>query len=223
MSDREIILGRVRAALADVAPGEPSDWEPRAATDATPGVPARELATAELAALFAQRCGEYRANVVRCSDNPESIAGAIAAACERHDAGTLACPSDLDREWRPPGAALRDDDPPLSLEALDHCDGVVSGCALAIALTGTIALDGGRAQGRRVLSLIPDLHICVVRSGQIVPGVPDALAALAPAIREGHPITLISGPSATSDIELRRVEGVHGPRRLEVIVAAGSN
>jgi L-lactate dehydrogenase complex protein LldG len=110
------------------------------------------------------------------------------------------------------------DDPPLSPHALDQLDGVLTGCALAIAETGTIALDGGARSGRRVLTLVPDWHICIVEPGAVVAGVPDAVAVLAEAAREGRPITLVSGPSATSDIELDRVEGVHGPRTLDVLV-----
>ena len=97
-------------------------------------------------------------------------------------------------------------------------DGVLTGCALAIADTGTIVLDGGERSGRRALTLVPDHHVCVVAAADVVPGVPDAIAALAGAAGEGRPITLVSGPSATSDIELDRVEGVHGPRPLDVLV-----
>ncbi|HEX2703275.1 MAG TPA: LUD domain-containing protein, partial [Solirubrobacteraceae bacterium] len=111
--------------------------------------------------------------------------------------------------------------PPLSLHQLEKVDGALTGCALAIAETGTIALDAGAGQGRRALTLVPDLHICVVSSAQIVAAVPEAIARLAIGVREtGRPLTLISGPSATSDIELERVEGVHGPRRLEVLVVS---
>ena len=110
------------------------------------------------------------------------------------------------------------DDPPLSPQALDQLDGVLTGCALAIAETGTIVLDGGERSGRRALTLVPDWHLCVVEAGSVVAGVPDAVAALADAAAEGRPITLVSGPSATSDIELDRVEGVHGPRTLDVLV-----
>jgi L-lactate dehydrogenase complex protein LldG len=110
------------------------------------------------------------------------------------------------------------DDPPLANDALDGLDGVLTGCALAIADTGTIVLDGRGRSGRRALTLVPDWHVCVVEARQIVPGVPDAVAALAAAAAEGLPLTFVSGPSATSDIELDRVEGVHGPRRLDVVV-----
>ena len=114
------------------------------------------------------------------------------------------------------------DDPPLTPLELDAIDAVLTGCALAIAETGTIVLDGGPASGRRAISLIPDHHVCIVEAAQIVSAVPDAITALRPAVLAGRPLTLVSGPSATSDIELERVEGVHGPRRLDVIlVAAG--
>jgi len=112
---------------------------------------------------------------------------------------------------------LLSDDPPLSLAILDAVDGVLTGCAVGIAETGTIVLDGSPACGRRTLTLIPDYHLCVVRADQVVGGVPEALAALDPR----RPLTFISGPSATSDIELDRVEGVHGPRTLAVLLVSG--
>ena len=116
------------------------------------------------------------------------------------------------------GLELVADDPPLGARALDGFDGVLSGCALAIAETGTIVLDGGARSGRRAITLVPDYHVCVVEAERIVAAVPDAVAALGEAAAEGRPITFVSGPSATSDIELDRVEGVHGPRTLDVFV-----
>ena len=116
------------------------------------------------------------------------------------------------------GVELVVDAPPISARGLDGLDGVLTRCALAIAETGTIVLDASPICGRRALTLVPDYHLCIVRADQIVANVPDAIAALAPAAREGRPITFISGPSATSDIELERVEGVHGPRTLDVVV-----
>jgi L-lactate dehydrogenase complex protein LldG len=114
-------------------------------------------------------------------------------------------------------SAVEDDG--LSSRELDGLDGALTTCAAGCAETGTIALDGRPGQGRRALSLVPDLHVCVVRAEAIVETVPELIAALEPSASEGRPIVLVSGPSATSDIELQRVEGVHGPRRLVVIVA----
>ena len=111
------------------------------------------------------------------------------------------------------------DDDALAPDRLDALDGALTTCAAGCAETGTIALDGRPGQGRRALSLVPDLHVCVIRAGDIVETVPELIAALEPSARAGRPITLVSGPSATSDIELSRVEGVHGPRRLVVVVA----
>jgi len=135
-------------------------------------------------------------------------------------------PQDLPQAWlagfqESPGEVLRDGvrDSLLSHDQVASCHGVLTGCALGIAETGTIVLDAGRSQGRRALTLLPDYHLCVVFAGQIVETVPDAIRALGAGLG-GHrrPLTFVSGPSATSDIELIRVEGVHGPRNLEVIL-----
>jgi L-lactate dehydrogenase complex protein LldG len=199
---REQVLARVRASLGDVPPGEPAvppPYEPPPA------------AALDAAARFAERIADYRAELREATD----VAATVAAVCAAHGAKRLAVPPSLPAAWRPPGVELRPD-AGLSARELDALDGALTGCALAIAETGTIVLDGGERSGRRALTLVPDLHVCVVERGQVVPSVPDAVRAL-----EGArgPFTLVSGPSATSDIELERVEGVHGPRRLVVLVA----
>jgi L-lactate dehydrogenase complex protein LldG len=157
--------------------------------------------------LFCERVAEYRATVHRIAEAD------VAATVRGLVAGRVGVPAgfpDLGLE------AIEDHE--LSVAELDTLDAVVTGSALAIADTGTIVLDSGAASGRRALTLVPDHHVCIVRAADVVPSVPDAVAALAEAAREGRPITFVSGPSATSDIELDRVEGVHGPRNLDVLV-----
>ncbi|MFI7306320.1 lactate utilization protein C [Micromonospora aurantiaca] len=206
MNARDEILGRVRGALAD-------------APDAEVEVPRRYARTADgvdVVRLFAERVGDYRARVRVTA--PETLASVVAAELRDAAVGTLAVPFDLSPEWLiETGAEVRADSPVLSVDELDGCDGVLTGCAVAIAETGTIVLDGGPAQGRRALTLVPDVHICVVPASAVVGTVPEAIARL-----DGtRPMTWVSGPSATSDIELNRIEGVHGPRRLVVIVVDG--
>ncbi|HET9094031.1 MAG TPA: LUD domain-containing protein [Solirubrobacteraceae bacterium] len=222
MSDRELVLGRIRSALADVPAGEPSAWS--WADDPDPGAAYRRGGTDEdpsaLAERFLDRCGDYSATVSRCEE--ASLVAALAAVCERHGVDRLVVAPGFDARRIPPGVTVQGDDPPLSVERLDASHAVLTGCAVAIADTGTIVLDAGPGQGRRALSLVPDLHVVVVDVDRIVSGVPEGIEALASAVAQRRPLTLISGPSATSDIELTRVEGVHGPRRLEVLVVAPS-
>jgi L-lactate dehydrogenase complex protein LldG len=205
---RAEILGRIRGALgpAPSVPDVPRDYR-------GPG----QSGLDETAAIerFCERAAEYQATVRRVS--AEELQTALAEACAARGARRIAVPRGL--PWRVEGVELVPDDPPLPARELDALDGVLSGSALAIAETGTIVLDGAGLSGRRALTLVPDYHLCVVDAGRIVASVPDAIAALAEAGRAGRPITFVSGPSATSDIELERVEGVHGPRTLDVLVA----
>lgn len=215
MTAREEILGRIALALAEGA-------ETRGDADAEPP-PAPSLAPpADVSALFAARLRDYGAGVTRAEGSPASIAAAAATICARHGVRSLAVPAALPPAWIPDGLAVQRDEPPLEPRALDALDAVLTGCAAAIAETGTIVLDGGPAQGRRALSLLPDLHLCVVQADALVATVAEGVARIDAAAGRGprRPVTLISGPSATSDIELVRVAGVHGPRRLEVIWAS---
>jgi L-lactate dehydrogenase complex protein LldG len=168
----------------------------------------------EIVEQFAEFVAEYRANVIRCGE--ADLANVIAEALLARNSERVIVPRELPDGWV--SNAVRD-------TGLDHLElaqmqAVVTTCAVGIAETGTIVLDGGPGQGRRALSLIPDHHICVIREEQVVDSVPEAVAFLARAAAEGRPQTWISGPSATSDIELSRVEGVHGPRVLDVIIVA---
>ena len=149
---------------------------------------------------------------------PDALPEAITRACAEQTLQTLAIPPGLPDGWLPAGLKIVPDEG-LGAAALDRVDGALTGCAAAIAETGTIVLDGGRLSGRRALTLVPDHHICIVAADQIHGQIAEALAAVAPAVIEQRaPITLVSGPSATSDIELERVEGVHGPRHLTVLI-----
>jgi L-lactate dehydrogenase complex protein LldG len=196
-------MARIRAALGDGPPPVEilRDYE-RALP---PG--------ADIHKLFVERVSDYRATVHRttAAGLPDTIATVLTA----RGAARIVVPAGLPHEWlEESGAEITVDDPPLSYADLDALDGVVTGCAIAVAETGTIVLDAGPDQGRRVISLLPDLHVCVVMASQVVGSVPEALARLDPT----RPQTWISGPSATSDIELQRVEGVHGPRTLDVVL-----
>jgi len=208
---RDEVLARVRAAVAGGAGPAPVARTYRTAEH--PPEPAGEA----LLELLVERLVDYRALVRRSTT--AMVAATVVAALTERGAGRVAVPEGIlpaGLERLEPGIELVGDDPPLSAAELDGLDGVLTGCAVAIAETGTIVLDGGAGQGRRALSLVPDYHLVVVTAAQVVAGVPQALARLDPA----RPQTWISGPSATSDIELDRVEGVHGPRTLEVILCS---
>jgi L-lactate dehydrogenase complex protein LldG len=203
----------VRGALRDVPAGErPGGVSvPRAYHRADPRP--RE----ELAALLEKRVNDYAARALRIPGEA-AIAGAVEAACAIWGVRQLAVPPELPPSWRPQGIELIEDRGLTPIE-LDQLGATLTGCAAAIAETGTLVLDGRGPCGRRALTLVPDHHICVVRTEQIHGGVPEGLGAVAEAVAlHGAPITLISGPSATSDIELERVEGVHGPRNLVVLI-----
>lgn len=210
MSAREDILGRIRTALKDnpAAPRIPREY--RASSD---------LDEAALIELLEDRLIDYKAqvSVVEAAAVPARIAELLA------DAHSYVVPAGIDAGWlaglgHGPGDSRRHLDSaaaPLTVAELDGIDAVVTGSAVAIAETGTIILDGSPNQGRRAISLVPDHHICIVKAADIAGILPEALRR----IDGTRPLTMISGPSATSDIELERVEGVHGPRRLDVIIA----
>jgi len=204
---RELVLARIRAAVAQA---EPPGEQPRAYR--TEDSRSRE----EVVALFAERVAEYRATVERADDDA-GVAALVERICAEHGARRLGVASGAPAEWRPEGVELVEDEA-LSASELDTLDGALTGCAVAIAETGSFVLDGGPGQGRRALSLVPDLHVCVVRAEQVVGLVPEAVKRLEASVRGGSPLTFVSGPSATSDIELNRVEGVHGPRILHVLL-----
>ena len=177
-----------------------------------------ERALEQRVALFCERVGEYRADVRLVHES--GIAAACTAICAAQAARKIILPHGLPHAWRPPNVDQVDET--LPARQLDAADGAITGCTAAIAETGTIVLTGSPREGRRAITLVPDLHICVVIESQIVELVPEAFELIARQNLDRRPITLVSGPSATSDIELSRVEGVHGPRKLFVLVAKES-
>ncbi|MGW7820066.1 LutC/YkgG family protein [Streptomyces puniciscabiei] len=211
------VLARIRRAVGDSSPAEqPYAQVPRAYRNAGGEGHPGEAGSPQTVALFLERLADYGASarLVDASDAPSAIAEALTG----RGAGTVVVPHGFPEPWRPrlPEVRVLGDDPPLGLDALDALDGAVTTAATAVAATGTFVLDGGLGQGRRALTLVPDYHLCVIPADRIVRSVPQALARLDPL----RPLTFVSGPSATSDIELKRVEGVHGPRTLEVLVVA---
>jgi L-lactate dehydrogenase complex protein LldF len=223
-ASRNRVLGRIRVATG-VATSDSRDVAAQYAALPREYLRAHhDPAAHDIVALFAERAADYRAVVEQVSEAalPSAIARVLAARADLAR-GRFVAPAGLPPDWlarladAAPAVVLACDDPPLSAAELDSCAGVVTGCAVAIAETGTIVLDHGPGQGRRALTLVPDFHLVIVRHDQIAPDLPDALARLDPA----RPQTLIAGPSATSDIELVRVEGVHGPRTLHILITVG--
>jgi L-lactate dehydrogenase complex protein LldG len=217
-SAREEMLHRIHTALRDV-PAEEQPQDVMVMRDYR-----RSDAAApqdEVVERFVERVAEYKVTVRRIEE--DSLPQAIATVCTARSVRRLVIPKDLPEHWLPAGVERLQDDNTLTYQQLDTSDGILTGCALGIAQTGTIVLDGGAYQGRRVITLLPDYHLCVVFEDQIVDLVPEAIERLGDAVRrQRRPITFISGPSATSDIELSRVEGVHGPRTLDVLVVRNS-
>jgi len=204
---RTEILRRIDAAVSRSAPVEiPRTY--RGPSDAGRG-------SAAVVDLMQDRLVDYKAVVHRAE--PDQVPGVIAAALAEAGIERAVIRAGFPTDWLPSGPEWIGDDPPLTPAELDQLDGVLTTCRIAVAETGTIVLDGAHGQGRRALSLVPDYHLVVVLADQIVASVPDAVAELDPT----RPLTWISGPSATSDIELQRVEGVHGPRRLVVLLVTG--
>jgi L-lactate dehydrogenase complex protein LldG len=208
MSARDEILGRIRAI-------------PRAAAVETPA-PAYnrrwEAPREELIARFVERLEAYHVTVLRARTEIE-IRGIAERQLAARGILSLVVPPDLPASWRPNAPAAVDDSGLLFAD-LNAAQGAMTGSFIGIAETGTVVLDTGLGQGRRALTLLPEYHLCVVRESAVVGSVPEAIAVLQPRVLHGSPITFFSGPSATADIELNRVEGVHGPRTLDVILVA---
>lgn len=199
---RDEILGRIRATTRAAVPSAPRSYT-------------RESLRGGVLERFCERVADYRADVRRVT--ARSVTREIARVLNEREARSVGVPPGLPATWRPASDVVEDHG--LTTTELDALDGVITGCTVAIAETGTIVLAGGPTDGRRALTLVPDLHVCVVDETQIVDIVPEAITKLAPLVQaERRPLTFVSGPSATSDIELSRVEGVHGPRNLVVLV-----
>jgi L-lactate dehydrogenase complex protein LldG len=201
MNARDEVLGRIRTALGEQAPVAQVARDYRL----TDGRPAGDPALLD---LLTDRLEDYKATVLRCG--PAEVAATVAAALAELPGDVVVAPV-VPAAWRPEGAVVDDGRPAVALA--DYA-AAVTGVATAIADTGTLVLDGSPLSGRRALSLLPDCLVCVVEAAQVLGTVPEGLAALDPRA----PLTMISGPSATSDIELQRVEGVHGPRTLVVVL-----
>ena len=217
-SARDEILARVRAAVADVT------TEPGARAE-VPVTEAASTGPAETLELFAENVADYRATVIRVdgAGGAAGIGTALAHALHERGCTSAVVPEGLDPVWRravEAVLAVRGEADATSSSVLDRIDAVITGAAVGIATTGTIVLDHGADQGRRELTLVPDTHVCVIRADQVVHDVPEAVSRLRTEMGRQRALTWISGPSATSDIELQRVEGVHGPRTLIVVLVS---
>ena len=215
LNARAEILGRIRSALGrdGSLPSAQQAWQaiPREYKLAGQLNPARRMD------LFVDRLHDYGVHVTHCRSH--AIAAAIAERFRARNKRTILVPREIDQTWL---SEAEEDihfltDESLSYEQLDHCDGVLTGCVLGIAETGTLGISHGSANGRRALTLIPDYHLCVIDANSVMETVPEAFQALE--AYKDRPITLISGPSATADIEMTRIQGVHGPRVLDVLIA----
>lgn len=209
MSAKEEILGRIRSALADApqAPEVPRNYRTSS-----------ELDEAALIELLVDRLVDYKAgvDVIEASQIPQFVADKLSSA------DSVVTPHGLDPQWLSalPDTVVQHVDAPgerRSVAQLDAISAVVTSSAVSIAESGTIILDGEPDQGRRAISLVPDHHVCIVPVSTVVQLLPEAM----PRLTIIRPLTWISGPSATSDIELERVEGVHGPRTLDVLLVRG--
>jgi L-lactate dehydrogenase complex protein LldG len=219
MTAREEVLARIRSALAGSAQAPPAEiprhYRHAGATAPGSGGSADRPGLVE---LLVDRLVDYRASVTRTE--PAGVADVLAGRLAGHGISSVLVPDGFPAAWLAASTAERHTDEALTPQQLDRIDGVVCTCRLAIAETGTLVLDSGPGQGRRAVSLVPDYLLVVLHAGQVVAGVPEAVAELDSGRQEDavRPLTWISGPSATSDIELNRVEGVHGPRTLDVIL-----
>lgn len=212
MNAKEEIFARINAALGDVTDPDPEesplDWNYGEGVDIEDPVD-----------LFLERVEDYKANVERVAakDLPEAIVRHLKSS----NVSSVVLPDGLEKSWRKAidDAGIEIHSDPLTAPELNEIGGVVTAAAAGIANSGTFVLDHRQDQGRRALTLVPDVHVCVVRADQVVTNLPEAMTRLKPSVLEGLPLTFVAGPSATSDIELSRVEGVHGPRVLHVIVS----
>jgi L-lactate dehydrogenase complex protein LldG len=207
VSARDEILASVRQALK--APSPPAGPTSAYRREGKLSGEARQT-------RFLSRLDDYNVNLFPIT-GPEQIAPTVGARLKALGKRTLAVAPDLDPAWRPEGLDLLVDDASTAYADLDRAEAALTACACAVAETGTIVLDGGPGQGRRALTLLPDHHLCVVFAAQVVEIVPEALERMRPSAEAGLPLTFLSGPSATADIEFERVVGVHGPRTLDVL------